>query len=220
MVNDSIILVHKNLNLDKRKHLPDKSLKLVVSLYAFLISSPNNSLLNYSQFESGLLFAIWYIQLCGSNFFFLITWEGKRGGRFHTHTSLSRSEQPEASRHAGVLEAAWEVRPLCGRKSSGLLHENPLEFPGKKCSRILRRAGGSVPYLLKTLFFINSLGEVFYQFFFSFSFFFFFFFFFFFRAIPAAYGGSQARSWIRDAAAGLHHSHSNTGSKLHLWPTP
>ena len=77
MVNDSIILVHKNLNLDKRKHLPDKSLKLVVSLYAFLISSPNNSLLNYSQFESGLLFAIWYIQLCGSNFFFFNNMRGK-----------------------------------------------------------------------------------------------------------------------------------------------
>ena len=30
-----------------------------------------------------------------------------------------------------------------------------------------------------------------------------------FRATPTAYGGSQARSQIRAAAAGLHHSHSN-----------
>ena len=30
-------------------------------------------------------------------------------------------------------------------------------------------------------------------------------------AIPAAYGSSQARGWIRAAAAGLHHSHSNAG---------
>ena len=41
-----------------------------------------------------------------------------------------------------------------------------------------------------------------------------------FRAAPAAYGGSQARSQIGATAAGLHHSHSNVGSKLHLQPTP
>ena len=36
------------------------------------------------------------------------------------------------------------------------------------------------------------------------------------RAAPAAYGGCQARDQIRATAAGLHHSHSNTRSKLHL----
>ena len=41
-----------------------------------------------------------------------------------------------------------------------------------------------------------------------------------FRAIPAAYGGSQARGWIGAVAAGLHHRHSNAGSEPHLWPTP
>ena len=41
-----------------------------------------------------------------------------------------------------------------------------------------------------------------------------------FRAAPAAYGDSQARGLIRAAAAGLHHNHSNTGSKPHLRPTP
>ena len=45
-------------------------------------------------------------------------------------------------------------------------------------------------------------------------------FFFLVRAAPAAYGGSQARGRIRAAAAGLHHGHSNAGSKLHLGPTP
>ena len=40
--------------------------------------------------------------------------------------------------------------------------------------------------------------------------------FFLFTAAPAAYGGSQARGWIGAAAAGLHHSHHNTGSELHL----
>ena len=40
-------------------------------------------------------------------------------------------------------------------------------------------------------------------------------FFFSFKATPVAYGGSQARSHIRAAAAGLHHSH-NSGSKLRL----
>ena len=39
--------------------------------------------------------------------------------------------------------------------------------------------------------------------------FFFFFFFCLFRAVPAAYGGSQARGGIGSAGAGLHHSHSN-----------
>ena len=33
------------------------------------------------------------------------------------------------------------------------------------------------------------------------------------RATPVAYGGSQAMSQIRATAAGLCHSHSNTGSK-------
>ena len=32
----------------------------------------------------------------------------------------------------------------------------------------------------------------------------------------ATHGGSQARDWIRAVAAGLHHNHSNLGSKLHL----
>ena len=33
-----------------------------------------------------------------------------------------------------------------------------------------------------------------------------------FRAVPSAYGGSQARDPFGVLAAGLHHSHSNTGS--------
>ena len=40
------------------------------------------------------------------------------------------------------------------------------------------------------------------------------------RAAPAAYGGSQARGPIRAVAASLRQSHNNTGSKLHLRPTP
>ena len=47
-----------------------------------------------------------------------------------------------------------------------------------------------------------------------------FFFFAFFRAAPAVYGGSQARGLIRAVAAGLHQSHSNPGSELHLRPPP
>ena len=46
------------------------------------------------------------------------------------------------------------------------------------------------------------------------------FYFFLFRATPAVYGSSWARSEIRAAAAGLCHSHSNVGSKPHMWPTP
>ena len=38
-----------------------------------------------------------------------------------------------------------------------------------------------------------------------------------FRATPTAYGGFQARGRIRAVAAGLRHSHSNSGSDLHLW---
>ena len=44
-------------------------------------------------------------------------------------------------------------------------------------------------------------------------------FFFFFRVVPAAHGGSQSRGRIGATAAVLHHSHSNTGSKLCLQPT-
>ena len=35
-----------------------------------------------------------------------------------------------------------------------------------------------------------------------------------------AYGGAQARGLIGAIAAGLHHSHSHTGSELRLGPTP
>ena len=41
-----------------------------------------------------------------------------------------------------------------------------------------------------------------------------------FRTAPAVYGISQARGRIRAVAAGLHHSHCNTGSELGLRPTP
>ena len=37
-----------------------------------------------------------------------------------------------------------------------------------------------------------------------------------FRAVPSAYGGSQARSPIGAVAAGLYHSHSNVRSELCL----
>ena len=47
-----------------------------------------------------------------------------------------------------------------------------------------------------------------------------FFFFFHFRVTPAAYESSPARGPIRAIAAGLHHSHSNVGSKPSLRPTP
>ena len=50
--------------------------------------------------------------------------------------------------------------------------------------------------------------------------FFFFFFFPLFKAVPAAYGSSQARGGIRALAASLYHSHSNTGSKPCLRPAP
>ena len=41
-----------------------------------------------------------------------------------------------------------------------------------------------------------------------------------FRAAPTAYGGSQVRGWIGAVTAGLCHSHSNAGSKLHLQLIP
>ena len=44
--------------------------------------------------------------------------------------------------------------------------------------------------------------------------------FFFFVVAPVAYGSSLASGWNGAAAAGLHHSHNNTGSKLHLRPAP
>ena len=51
-------------------------------------------------------------------------------------------------------------------------------------------------------------------------FFFFFGLFAFSRATLAAYGGSRARGLIQAVAAGLRQSHSNSGSKPRLPPTP
>ena len=51
---------------------------------------------------------------------------------------------------------------------------------------------------------------------FFFVFFFFFCFFAFSRAVPAAYGGSQARGLIGAVAVGLSQSHSNAGSEPRL----
>ena len=39
------------------------------------------------------------------------------------------------------------------------------------------------------------------------------------RAAPIAYGSSQAKGQMKAVASGLHHSHSNIGSKPCLWPT-
>ena len=47
-----------------------------------------------------------------------------------------------------------------------------------------------------------------------------FFFFGLFRAVPEAYGGSQARGLIGAVATGLHHSRSNSGSEPCLRPIP
>ena len=47
-----------------------------------------------------------------------------------------------------------------------------------------------------------------------------FFFFGLFRAVPMAYGGSQARGRIGAVATGLGQSHSNSGSEPRLQPTP
>ena len=44
----------------------------------------------------------------------------------------------------------------------------------------------------------------------------FFFFFWLFSTVPTAYGSSQARGLIRAAAGGLHPSHGNARSELHL----
>ena len=41
-----------------------------------------------------------------------------------------------------------------------------------------------------------------------------------FRASPVAYGSFQAKGQIEAAAASLQHSHSDTGSRLHLLSTP
>ena len=41
-----------------------------------------------------------------------------------------------------------------------------------------------------------------------------------FRAVPAAYGSSQARSQMGASPAGLCHSQSNAGLELCLLPTP
>ena len=41
-----------------------------------------------------------------------------------------------------------------------------------------------------------------------------------FRAVPTAYGSSQARGRIRATAATLHHSHSNSRSEPRLCPPP
>ena len=46
------------------------------------------------------------------------------------------------------------------------------------------------------------------------------FFFLLFRSAPAACGSSQAKGQIRATAAGLYHSHSNSGFEPHLQPTP
>ena len=41
-----------------------------------------------------------------------------------------------------------------------------------------------------------------------------------FRAVPVAYGGSQAKGQIGAVDVGLYHSHSNGRFEPHLWPTP
>ena len=70
---------------------------------------------------------------------------------------------------------------------------------GQKCKKCAHGNG----WLVRGGLFCSCVGFVFFVFCFCL-----------FRAAPAAQGGSQARGRIRAAAAGLHHSPSNTGSNL------
>ena len=72
----------------------------------------------------------------------------------------------------------------------------PLFRPHSRHMEVPRRGGELEMHLLLSLFFFS------------------------FRAIPTAYGGSQARGRIGAVATGLHHSHSNAASEPHLQPTP
>ena len=79
------------------------------------------------------------------------------------------------------------------------------------------------PFMLRILTMIIDVANIFPNLFavdFFFVFFFFFFFLAFSRAAPGAYGGSQASGQIGSVAAGLHHSHSTTGSEPCLQHTP
>ena len=58
---------------------------------------------------------------------------------------------------------------------------------------------------------VFNMSSLFYYLFISLSIYFFIF-----RTTTVTYGSSQARGWIGAAPAGLHHSHSNAGSKPHL----
>ena len=69
----------------------------------------------------------------------------------------------------------------------------------------------SFTFYIKSQIFYDLLKNIFLPWFWAF-----FFFFFLFRATLMAYGGTQARGWIRATDA----SHSNTGSEPGLWPTP
>ena len=77
-----------------------------------------------------------------------------------------------------------------------------------------------ITLFLKNEIFALEVKEFFYYCFFLFVSLLFILSFYLFKAAPMAYGSSQARDRIRAAAAGLCHSHINTGSDPHLRPTP
>ena len=102
----------------------------------------------------------------------------------------------------------------CRPRKEGYECDCPLGFEGLHCQKGTRGAQALFPGAegMDRLFWLEWGGA-------GDATLFFFFFFFFLIPPPVEYGSSQARGQIGPAAAGLHHSHSNTGSKLCLRPT-
>ena len=125
---------------------------------------------------------------------------------------------------------SWRKRlNSCGFPSGACLKSGSLAYKHQECQEHLERTSEAVSFLGRYTLWRRDedppmSGLEYYQ---SVNMarlclktWFLYFYFYFFWAAPAAYGGSQARGRIRDTAASLHHSHSNTRSKTNLWPTP
>ena len=136
-------------------------------------------------------------------------------------TYATATATPDLSHTCDLHHGSWQCRILnplskARHQSCNLMVPSQIHFhcamTWTPISRVFKNAIVWVPIMAQLFYSSLNLKCI--------SFFLFFFFFCLFRAIPTAYGSSQARGQIRAIAAGLHHSHSNVGSEPCLWHTP
>ena len=127
----------------------------------------------------------------------------------HTHSFFNIILHHGPSQENAHSSLCCRVRPYCVSIQNVIVCIYQLQTPCPSPSSSTPSNHESILYVWVCFFFLIFIYSFIYLFIYWL-----------FRATATAYGGSQARGQVGAVAAGLHHSHSHTGSKLCLPSTP